>query len=131
MSQAENETGWKIEGRSLSEVMDAALRRLVLNGEGASAEKPSFGLVFTGEGASPEDALAIAMDDIREQCLAQGGVPIEVETSGVMATDAGTRIWGTVTAVPGTAAIDGESSITVIRVREGEDGGWTLTTMTE
>ncbi len=132
MSQEQNRTGWKIEGRTLTEVMDAALRRMAIDGNGAGEDEASFTLVFAGEGQFPEDALQAAMEDIREQCLAQGGVPTGIETSGVMTTDTGTRIWGTVMAVPGAPSpqrVPGTSSI-VIREEE-EEGRWTLTTMTE
>jgi hypothetical protein len=132
MSQEQNRTRWKIEGRTLTEVMDAALRRMAIDGNGAGEDEASFTLVFAGEGQFPEDALQAAMEDIREQCLAQGGVPTGIETSGVMTTDTGTRIWGTVMAVPGAPSaqrVPGTSSI-VIREEE-EEGRWTLTTMTE
>jgi hypothetical protein len=110
---------------TLAGAVTGAIAFIVLANEERSSAHAST-LVFTGEGASPEAALREALDDIRAQCVDHRCTPIDVATDGVMSTDTGTRIWGTLSCTPGTtAALPPTEILEFATVREGSQ--WTLT----
>lgn len=85
---------------SLDGVVAHAIAFIVLASDAPAADH-TITLVVSGEGATPEDAMRRALDDIRSQCVDQRCTPVDVTIDGVMATDAGTRVWGTLSCTPG------------------------------
>lgn len=103
-----------------------ALAQLILQErEGEGSEEGEITVMFAGEGAMATSALTDAFDDIRERCVAQGCAPVGLQVEPALRTDAGLRIWGTLTCVDTTvpAAFPDISAIDLDQ--EGEL--WTLT----
>lgn len=110
---------------SLDGVVTDAITFIVLPGD-APAGDHTVTLVFTGEGPAPAHALRQALDDIRAQCVEQRCTPLDVAIDGVMATDTGTRIWGTLSCIPGmTAALPPTEFLDIDIFRK--DDQWNLT----
>ena len=110
---------------SLASVMTEAIAFIVLTDTARSSAHTST-LVFMGEGPTPGIALREALDDITARCVEQRCTPLDVMTDGVMSTDTGTRIWGTMSCAPGmTAALPPTEILEFATARE--DGQWTLT----
>jgi hypothetical protein len=115
-----------IRSASIEGAIEAALAFLLLP-VGAYDDIGSVLLVFSGEGRTIGEAIAAALEDIRAQCNDQRCRPIGVVTDGVMATDAGTRIWGTVSCKDGSATWPQVAETTGIALEAKGKGAWTLT----
>lgn len=110
---------------TLAGAVTEAIAFIVLANDAPSTE-PAATLVFAGEGTSPEAALREALDDIRAQCVDHRCTPLDVVTDGVMNTDTGTRIWGTLSCTPGaTATLPPTEILAFATAREGDQ--WMLT----
>ena len=110
---------------SLDGVVADAIAFIVVAGDAPAADHTTT-LVVSGEGESPGDAMRHALDDIRSQCVDQRCTPVDVTIDGVMATDAGTRVWGTLFCTPGmTAALPPTEILDIDIVRK--EMQWELT----
>ncbi len=107
---------------SLDEAYGYALAKVVPvvseRGEGGDV------LLFLGEGESPDAALADAVDAIRDLVETHGGEPGQVVLDGSLRTDAGYRLWGTITLGGGKTM---DAPATAVRIEQGEEGTWTVT----
>lgn len=124
MVQGAGERAQTFRARELSEAVTHALNYLLpAPGQGSEA---GFTLVFSGEAASPEEALLAALDDILAQGGDHGGTPVEAKTDAVYPTDVGTRIWGTVSCIPGSPLpVPALPSLTITIHQEPTDT-WTI-----
>lgn len=110
---------------AIAEAVGQAMAFIVPARDGQAAEHATT-LVYAGEAQSIEEAMREALDDIRAQCVQHRCTPLDVTTDGVMATDAGTRIWGTVSCGPGmTAALPPTEVLAFTAIQKGNQ--WELT----
>lgn len=79
-------------------------------------------VLFTGEGRTP--ALADAVDAIRELAATHDTSPAHVIHDGLLRTDEGYRVWGSLTLGDGAM-----SRLPAVRahIEPGEEGTWTVT----
>lgn len=109
---------------TMEEAVAEAIPSIVM----ATGQRASDGtslLVFSGEGPTPEAALRGALDDIRDLCIDHQCTPSGVTTDGVMDTDVGTRIWGTVSCDPGMTAAMLSTEVLEFSITQ-EGGLWSL-----
>lgn len=81
-------------------------------------------LLYTGEGATPEEALMDAVDAIHDLAAAHGDSPACVIHEGSLRTDEGYRIWGSLTLGGGAPP---QVTAASVRIEQGEEGTWTVT----
>lgn len=81
-------------------------------------------VLFTGEGRTPALALADAVDAIRELAATHDTSPVHVIHDGLLRTDEGYRVWGSLTLGDGAM-----SRLPAVRahIEPGEEGTWTVT----
>jgi hypothetical protein len=87
-------------------------------------------IVFAGEGATPSDAILAALEDILAQAADHGVAPVDVATDAMMATDTGTRIWGTVTCRAEAVETAPFPRVSGMTLEQEQDGRWNLTITT-
>lgn len=119
------------QGASLSDVVARALAGLIDADpddtvEGAG-ERETFTVVFSGEAESTEAAFRAALEDLAIQCTDHNGKPIQIGLDGLMATDQGVRIWGSVACVPFDEDPWQKPRISAITIQQERDDSWTLT----
>jgi hypothetical protein len=111
---------------TIEEALRDALASAIATGSARADERTSI-LMFSGEGATPDVALREALADIQASSREQGCRAIDAQLDGVMRTDEGTRIWGTVECVPDAGDAAGTQTVPDVRVTEDGDGTWTVT----
>jgi hypothetical protein len=111
---------------TLEQAIGTALNYLLAQPE-RDGEEEMFTLVFAGENATAEGAVREAIEDIRSLAVDHGGIPTGITIDAVVRTDIGTRIWGTMSCVPGTPGAGTDPASLSISIQQEGPTAWTLT----
>jgi hypothetical protein len=76
-----------------------------------------------------EAALGKVIGDIQGLAVDHGGIPIDIAVDAVVGTDSGTRIWGSVSCIPGLmkALPDSPSLTSRISIHQEGPTAWIVT----
>ena len=111
---------------TIEDALRDALASAIATGSAEADERTSM-LMFAGEGTTPEAALREALTDIQASSREQGCQAIAVQLDGVLQTDEGTRIWGTVECSPDAGESTATPAVPDVRVTQDGEGRWTVT----